>query len=57
MRSQLLKCIKCEQYTFKETCSICGERTQTPLPPRYSPQDKYGKYRRSLKRLESTNSN
>jgi H/ACA ribonucleoprotein complex subunit 3 len=52
MRSQLLKCIRCERYTFQEVCSVCGEHTTTPLPPRYSPQDKYGKYRRRLKRVK-----
>ena len=44
-----MKCSKCNRYTLQETCPICDERTMTPIPPRYSPQDKYGKYRRKLK--------
>ena len=48
MRSQLKKCMKCDRYTLQESCSDCGERTILPLPPRFSPQDKYGKYRRKL---------
>ncbi len=55
MRSQLLKCIKCDKYTLQSTCLNCGEPTITPIPPRYSPQDKYGKYRRRLKKEALTN--
>ncbi|MFH1722519.1 MAG: RNA-protein complex protein Nop10 [Candidatus Altiarchaeota archaeon] len=45
---RLLKCSKCGQYTLNKVCS-CGEKTRPPKPPRYSPQDRYGKYRRLLK--------
>lgn len=41
-------CPSCEIYTMKEECPRCGERTRTRSPPRYSPQDRYGKYRRML---------
>jgi len=43
------KCPKCGTYTLKETCPKCGEPTKTPHPPKFSPQDKYGKYRRMAK--------
>ncbi|MCS7105793.1 MAG: RNA-protein complex protein Nop10 [Candidatus Aenigmarchaeota archaeon] len=43
------KCNSCKTYTFKENCPKCGQKTVSPLPPPYSPEDKYGKYRRSLK--------
>ncbi|MCH2420744.1 MAG: RNA-protein complex protein Nop10 [Candidatus Poseidoniia archaeon] len=29
-------------------CPKCSKDTSNPLPPRFSPQDKYGKYRRML---------
>ena len=41
-------CPACEIYTLKEECPKCGGRTATKAPPRYSPQDRYGKYRRML---------
>ena len=33
---------------MKEVCS-CGLKTITPKPPKYSPEDKYAKYRRMAK--------
>jgi len=44
------KCKACGEYTLKEVCVRCGARTVSPLPPRFSPTDRYGKYRRMLKR-------
>jgi len=40
------KCPKCGAYTLKEKCPKCGADTRTPHPPKFSPEDKYGKYRR-----------
>ena len=34
---------------MKETCS-CGEKTVTQKPAKYSPDDKWGKYRRAAKK-------
>jgi len=45
---KIKKCLKCGKYTLKDLC--CGEKTITVKPPRYSPLDKYGKYRRILKK-------
>lgn len=42
------KCPECGTYTFKESCPKCSTRTESPLPPRFSPQDKYGEYRRRM---------
>lgn len=44
----LRKCPKCKKYTLKEICGFCGEKTIDPHPPKFSPLDKYGKYRRDL---------
>lgn len=47
----LSKCMKCSRYTLEEDkCPECGGPVTTPQPPRYSPQDKYGEYRRKAKR-------
>ncbi|RLJ03143.1 MAG: RNA-protein complex protein Nop10 [Candidatus Aenigmatarchaeota archaeon] len=48
----LRKCKKCNIYTLKETCPKCGSRTFDPKPPKFSPQDRYGRYRREMKRME-----
>ncbi len=45
----LRKCRKCDVYTFKEKCPRCGAKTVIPHPPRFSPEDKYVKYRVILK--------
>lgn len=44
----MMRCPRCSGYTFKETCPRDGERTRMPIPVRYSPEDRYAKYRRAL---------
>lgn len=44
----LLKCTKCENYTINQICS-CGGKAVTVKPPKFSPEDKYGNYRREAK--------
>ncbi|MBN1109528.1 MAG: RNA-protein complex protein Nop10 [Methanomassiliicoccales archaeon] len=46
MKTTLRFCERCREYTLKEECPRCGSRTSTPIPPRYSPDDRYGAYRR-----------
>ena len=47
----LRKCTLCGAYTLnKQSCPRCGGPVRVPHPPRFSPEDKYGKYRRMLKR-------
>ncbi|MEM5853444.1 MAG: RNA-protein complex protein Nop10 [Candidatus Aenigmatarchaeota archaeon] len=43
---KMRKCVACKLYTFKEICPNCGQKTIFPRPPKYSPQDKFGEYRR-----------
>ncbi|MBW9223509.1 RNA-protein complex protein Nop10 [Methanothermococcus sp. SCGC AD-155-E23] len=47
---RIRKCPRCKRYTLKDICSVCGEKTVTVKPPRFSLEDRYGKYRRMLKR-------
>ncbi len=49
MKFLLRKCPKCNTYTLKEVCPVCGTRTVSAHPPRYSPVDKYARYRRMAK--------
>ncbi len=48
---KILYCTKCKKFTLKETCS-CGEPTKHIKPAKYSPEDKYGKYRRIAKKQQ-----
>lgn len=39
-------CQECDEYTISpKKCPQCGNTVKTPHPPKYSPQDKYQKYR------------
>jgi len=51
MRSILQKCLACGRYSMKDVCPNCNHATGSPMPPRYSPEDRYGAYRRKLKRV------
>jgi len=48
MKSLIKKCFKCGLYTLEDICPKCGGQTFSSLPPRFSPEDKYGKYRIKL---------
>ncbi|MFO7837280.1 MAG: RNA-protein complex protein Nop10 [Candidatus Thorarchaeota archaeon] len=49
--TRLFRCTKCGRYTLNdETCPECEGEVGNPHPARYSPQDKYGEYRRVAKR-------
>ncbi|MDI6721892.1 MAG: RNA-protein complex protein Nop10 [Candidatus Aenigmarchaeota archaeon] len=43
--NRLKKCLGCGKYTLSETCS-CGSPAKSAHPPKFSPEDKYAKYRR-----------
>ncbi len=46
--SILRVCRGCGRYTLRATCPACGGSTRTPHPARFSPGDRYGRYRRML---------
>ncbi len=51
MPKLLHKCLKCGRYTLREDkCPICGGPVKIAHPPKFSPVDKYGEYRRILKK-------
>ncbi|MDG6228387.1 MAG: RNA-protein complex protein Nop10 [Candidatus Thermoplasmatota archaeon] len=43
-------CTTCNEYTLYAICPRCQGKTIRRHPPRFSPQDNYGKYRRMLKK-------
>lgn len=45
----ILKCPECMRYTMKVKCPECRTKAVNPKPSKYSPQDKYGEYRRKAK--------
>jgi len=47
MAKHIKRCAVCDEYTLKET--HCNQKTISPRPPKYSPLDPYGKYRRIAK--------
>ncbi|MHA1129620.1 MAG: RNA-protein complex protein Nop10 [Candidatus Helarchaeota archaeon] len=58
MGKLLRKCVECGRYTMTEgKCPQCGGKTISPHPAKFSLVDKYGKYRRKLKRLEMRENN
>ena len=50
--SNLRYCKNCKEYTLEDICMKCNKKTISKYPPRFSPQDRYGKYRRELKKQE-----
>jgi H/ACA ribonucleoprotein complex subunit 3 len=50
MPKLLRKCAVCGRYTLKrDVCPYCGGKLTMPYPPKFSPTDKYGDYRRKYK--------
>ena len=48
----LRKCVKCQKYTLNQgMCLKCGANLRIPHPAKFSPQDRYAKYRRALREV------
>ncbi len=54
MKTLIRKCQQCGTYTMKEICPSCSGKTVMAIPMKYSPADKFQKYR--IKTLEEENS-
>lgn len=54
MRFLLKKCPNCGTYTLKNTCPNCGSQTKVAHPGRFSPEDKYVRYRVVMRELQKT---
>lgn len=50
MTKHILKCPKCGSYTMSDKCKACNVKTEIVIPPKYSPEDRMGKYRRIAKK-------
>ena len=49
MKVEILDCKKCDKFTVKKECPECHEKVLSTKPAKYSPEDKYGHYRRMAK--------
>ncbi|MFQ6086723.1 MAG: RNA-protein complex protein Nop10 [Candidatus Bathyarchaeia archaeon] len=46
----LRKCEKCKRYTLsEEKCPHCGGKVHIPHPAKFSPDDKYAKYKGAMR--------
>ncbi|KUO91877.1 MAG: RNA-protein complex protein Nop10 [Thermocladium sp.] len=46
VNSILRRCRNCGKYTLrKDRCPYCGGELKVPHPPKFSPEDKYRKYK------------
>ncbi|NOZ81676.1 MAG: RNA-protein complex protein Nop10 [Candidatus Micrarchaeota archaeon] len=50
MFMKIRKCERCKRYTLREKCR-CGLITVSPHPPKFSPEDRWGEWRRKAKKL------
>ncbi len=48
--NKIKRCPSCGAYFLSERCEDCGVKTINPKPPSFSPEDRYGEYRRKQKR-------
>ncbi len=55
MKMKMKKCRSCGEYTLKDKCPYCDGEVGVIYPAKYSPEDKYGKYRRILKKQQLKN--
>jgi H/ACA ribonucleoprotein complex subunit 3 len=53
MRHLIRKCPKCNSYTLKYTCAKCNVSTIDAHPAKYSPDDKYARYRIADRYIEA----
>ena len=52
MKWLMRKCVNCGRYTLRQDkCPICGSEVKIPHPPRFSPEDRYVRYRLAMKKL------
>jgi H/ACA ribonucleoprotein complex subunit 3 len=49
MSGHIRRCTADNTYTLSSTCPVCGGSTAVAHPARFSPEDKYGSYRRLSK--------
>ncbi len=51
MARHIFYCKGCDVFTMKEECPNCGKKSLSTAPAKFSPEDKWGKYRRIAKKV------
>jgi H/ACA ribonucleoprotein complex subunit 3 len=49
MKGRIRRCPADWTYTLGPTCPCCGKETVPAHPARFSPEDRYGEYRRRMR--------
>ncbi|RME54705.1 ribosome biogenesis protein [Candidatus Woesearchaeota archaeon] len=49
MSNHIYYCNKCKEFSMEKICPKCKSVTLSVKPAKYSPEDKWGKYRRMAK--------
>ncbi len=49
MSGHIRRCEKDKTYTLMSQCPACGGVTRTAHPARFSPEDRFGEFRRRVK--------
>jgi len=50
----LRKCEKCGKYTLRQDkCPLCGGQVHIPHPAKFSPVDKYARYRQAIREKQN----
>ena len=52
MSRKIRYCTACNQYTMQKNCPECSGETVISGPHRFSPEDRFGEYRRMAKLAE-----
>ncbi len=47
------KCADCRRYTLRDRCPYCGGKVHIPHPAKFSPDDKYAKYKGLMRSLRT----
>lgn len=55
MPNRIFQCPQCKTYTLKDKCPKCSTKTGTTVPAKFSPEDKFGVYRRKYKQNVQSN--
>ncbi|WP_332448908.1 RNA-protein complex protein Nop10 [Methanoculleus sp.] len=54
MSNRIRRCPHDRNYTLSSVCPVCGRPTRPAHPARFSPQDRYGNYRRAVRRWNTS---
>lgn len=52
MKTEILRCPICLEYTLDKICPRCNIKPATPKPAKFSIDDPYGRYRRLAKKQQ-----